>query len=551
MIETDVMVAGGGPVGLTLGIDLGRRGRRALVAEARPGPTTHPKATLLGARSMELYRRWGLEDAIFAGALPEDVNYAIIFCTRLAGRELHRFSSPSIAEVRTRPDGAEARWRELAWSPYGKTQIGQQALEPVLIDAARATGGIDLRHGWTVTGHEDRGDHVLTTIRDGGGAEEVVRSRYLVACDGGGSPIRKRLGIRFGGRGPWRSNVSLHFRAPGFLETHGKGLGNLYFVFAPDAFGVFTAIDGRDLWNYQLYFLDPAKETRDIDARAALHRAVGKPFEFELLTVTHWQHHQSVAPRWRDGNVFLAGDAAHLFAPTGGVGMNTGVADAADLAWKLDAVLGGWGGAALLDSYEAERRPVAWRNSQRSMTNSDTIDFVMSQVPDEIEDDTAAGAAARARLTENIKWMSRQFNSAGAHLGHRYTASPITVPDGTAEPPDDFAHVVQSTWPGCRAPHVWRGPGLSTLDWFGEGFVVVAASGAAGPGGALAGALAAAGVPARMEVCDLPAVRAAYAAPLVLVRPDGHVAWRGAEAPAGLVERVTGREAPAAAVAAQ
>lgn len=545
MPETDVLVVGGGPVGLTLASDLAWRGRSVTLVEQRDGPTRHPKATLLGARSMEFFRRWDLDDAIFARALPPGENYWIIFCTRLAGQEIHRFASPSIDEVRQRPEGAEARWPELAWSPYGKTQIGQQNLEPVLIEHARSLPKLDLRHGHAFRSFEDRGDHVVSTIENlATGQVETLRSRYLAACDGGTSAIRKALGIRFAGRGPWRSNVSLYFRAPDFLRVHGKGLGNLYFVFAPDSFGVFTAIDGRELWNYQIYFLDPERKTTAIDPALTLQRAVGAEFDFELLETTHWQHHQSVATDWRRGNVFLAGDAAHLFAPTGGVGMNTGIADACDLAWKLDAVLSGWGGEGLLASYEAERRPVAWRNSQRSMTNSDTIDFVMAQVPPDIEAPGPDGDAKRARLADNVRWMARQFNSAGAHLGHRYGGSPIVVRDGTLEPPDDFARVIQSTWPGSRAPHVWLGRGRSTLDWYGKGFVLVAGTAAREDATRFAEAFRAAGVPCRIEANDDPQVVAAYERPLVLVRPDGHVAWRGDALPddPGIVLRtVTGR----------
>jgi 2-polyprenyl-6-methoxyphenol hydroxylase-like FAD-dependent oxidoreductase len=535
-VDVEVLVAGGGPVGLTLGSDLAWRGRQCMVVESRSGPTTHPKATLLGARSMEYFRRWGLDDAIFTGALPPEENYWIVFCTRLAGRELHRFASPSISEVRKRPSGAEERWPELAWSPYGKTQIGQQNLEPVLLEFAKSQPRLDLRQGWSLVSFEDKGDCVESVIQNtSGGAQARVKSRYLVGCDGGSSGVRKALGIPFGGRGPWRSNVSFFFRSPDFLRTHGKGVGNLYFVFAPDSFGVFTGIDGRELWNYQLYFLDPAKKTETVDAADALYRAVGKPFDFELLRTTHWQHHQSVAMRWRKGNVFLAGDAAHLFAPTGGVGMNTGIADACDLSWKLAAVLAAWGGEGLLDSYEAERRPVAWRNSQRSMTNSDTIDFVMQQVPNGIEEDGPEGEAKRARLTQDIRWMARQFNSAGAHLGHRYVQSPIVIGDGAPEPPDDFARVLQSTWPGSRAPHAWLADGRSTLDWFGQGYVIVTTEqSVAGEAERLRAAFAETGIPCRVQSCFEETVRAIYQTPLVLVRPDGHVSWRGAKAPAEL-----------------
>ena len=400
---------------------------------------------------MELYRRWGLDDAIYAAALPEEHAYYIIFTTRLAGQELYRFQSPSIRETRTRDPRAMARFRELSWSPYGKTQIGQQVLEPVLLRHARTQPALEIRHGWKFDGMVQHDDCVIADIVElSTGRRESVRAEYLVACDGGSSDIRRALGIRMGGRGKMRANVSLFFRSTEFLEAHGLGIANLYFVFTPDCYGVFTAIDGKELWNFQYYFLDPAKQNEPLDPEAILFRAMGRPFAFELLQITHWHHHQSVARKWRDGRIFLAGDAAHLFAPTGGVGMNTGIGDAADLAWKLDAVVSGWGGARLLDSYEIERKPIAIRNSLISATNSDKIDIVMGETPADIDRDDAGCADERAELTRKIRWLARQFNSAGTHLGYRYIDSPVVVPDGSPEPPDDPGQFVPSSWPGYR-----------------------------------------------------------------------------------------------------
>lgn len=533
MIETPVLIVGGGPVGLTLGIDLAHRGQRSLLVEERTGPTPHPKATLLGSRSMELFRRWGLDEPIFAAAVPNAHPYYIIFTTRLAGQELHRFRSPSIDEGRHRDPAALQRFRELQWSPYSKTQIGQQALEPVLVEHARTLPQLEMRHGWRFESFEQHADHVLAQIVEvASGRRETVRAQYLAACDGGTGEIRRALGIRRNGRGRMRANVSFFFRSREFLEVHGLGLANLYFVFTPDSFGVFTAIDGVELWNYQYYFLDPAKTSENLDPQAILHRAVGKPFEFELLQTMHWHHHQSVARSWRDRRVFLAGDAAHLFAPTGGVGMNTGIGDACDLGWKLDAVLRGWGGARLLDSYEIERKPIAVRNSLISATNSDKIDMVMDETPVGIDQPGPEAEAARATLARKIKWLARQFNSAGTHLGYRYVDSPVIVADGTPEPPDDPMQVVPSTWPGSRAPHAWMADGRSTLDLFGRGWVLLRADAASADDARLVEAARALGLP--LEVAELaePAIRELYAARRVLVRPDGHVAWRGAAVPA-------------------
>ena len=421
MIKVPVLIVGGGPVGLTLGIDLAHRGQSALLVEERTEPSAHPKATLLGARSMEYFRRWGLDGPIFEAAVPNEHPYYIIFTTRLAGHELHRFRSPSINEGRYRDPVALLRHRELQWSPYSKTQIGQQALEPVLRGHAETLTPLQMRHGWRCEDFVQQADHVSATLTEiATGRRETVQAQYVIACDGGNGQIRRTLGIKRNGRGRMRSNVSFFFRSREFLETHGLGLANLYFVFSPGSFGVFTAIDGKELWNYQYYFLDPTRSTTEPDAADILHRAMGKPFEFELLQTMHWHHHQSVAREWRKDRVFLAGDAAHLFAPTGGVGMNTGIGDACDLGWKLDAVLRGWGGDSLLDSYERERKPIAIRNSLISATNSDKIDMVMDETPEGISDDSSAAMTAREHLARKIKWLARQFNSAGTHLGYRY-----------------------------------------------------------------------------------------------------------------------------------
>lgn len=537
--DVPILIAGGGPVGLTLAAELARRGQSCLLVEQRTAPTEHPKATLLGARSMEFYRRWGIADAIYDHAINQDLPYYIVFTTRLAGRELFRFRSPSIAETRAHAPETLARFRELNWSPYGKTQIGQQALEPILIEYARAQSKLDLRHGWVLKHFEQHADHVEALIEEEAtGRSENVRAAYLVGCDGGTSQVRRQLGVRYHGRGKMRANVSFFFRSAEFLAAHDRGVANLYFVFSPDSFGVFTAIDGAELWNYQYYFLDPAKATETLDPQAILHRAMGKPFDFELLAVQHWHHHQSVAASWRDRRVFLAGDAAHLFVPTGGVGMNTGIGDAFDLAWKLDATLSGWGGDALLSSYEIERKPIAIRNSILSASNSDRIDMAMGETPADIDE---ADETTRAELARKIKLLSRQFNSAGVHLGYRYVDSPIILGDGAPEPPDDPTQVSQSSWPGCRAPHAWLADGRSMLDLFGEGFVLLR-FGPEREGDATL--LSAAGaIPVRLEdVCD-DAAAALYERRLVLVRPDGHVAWRGEEAPedcAALWARVTG-----------
>ncbi|MGE4339061.1 MAG: FAD-dependent oxidoreductase [Pigmentiphaga sp.] len=569
MIETDVLVVGAGPVGTTLAGELGQRGVRCTVIEERTMPTEHPKATLLGARSMEVFRRWGITDRIYDAALPPDNHYFITFSTRLAGHELYRVTSPSIRETIQRPPSVVARVPELSWSPYYKTQIGQQALEPVLWEFVRGLPQVDLRLGWHFDAFEQDPEGVTArATKIATGEVQSIRARYLIACDGGASGVRRSVGIRYAGRGAMRANVSFFFRSPNFLNVHGKGLGNLYFVFAPDSFGVFTAVDGRELWSFQYYFLDPSRSTENLDPREILFRAVGKPFDFELRGVQHWHHHQSVAMRWRaatdpaehaQGRVLLAGDAAHLFAPTGGVGMNTGIGDAVDLAWKLAHMIEGVGGEALLASYELERKPIAVRNSVISANNSDKIDMVMAETPEHIDEDSSRGATAREELAQKIRWMSRQFSAAGTHLGYRYVDSPVIAYDGSREPPDDPAQVVPSTWPGSRAPHAWLSArqdneGPSTLDWFGRDWTLVVSRDQDALQGVqpLAAAFAQLNVPLSVREVDDPKIRHLYERDFVLVRPDGHVAWRGNTmhpAPNELLDKLLGRTDAQASVA--
>jgi 2-polyprenyl-6-methoxyphenol hydroxylase-like FAD-dependent oxidoreductase len=536
--RTPVLVSGAGPVGTTLALELAARGVDVTLVEERTGVTPHPKATLLGARSMEIFRRHGLADAVLAAGIPGHLPYYIVFTTRVATRELHRFNSATSAQGCTPAALAASRYPESAWSPYAKTQIGQQALEPVLhVHAARQPRIAFLRGTRLESFEQDAGGVRATLLDVASGARRSVAADYLAGCDGGGrGSVRAALGIRYVGRGAMRANASFFFRSRQFLELSGRGIANLYFVFQPGCYGVFTAIDGAELWNYQYYYLDPDRRIDTSEAAPILFAAFGRPFDFEIVAINHWQHHQSVAERWREGRVFLAGDAAHLFAPTGGVGMNTGISDAENLAWKLAAVLRGWGGPALLDSYEQERKPVAVRNSLVSASNSDRIDMVMAETPDDIDVEGERGERLRAELARKIKGLARQFNSAGVHLGYRYFDSPICIGDGSLEPPDDTARVTPSTWPGSRAPHAWLADGRSTLDLFGDGFTLLAftdAAASAAESADLAEAARARGVPLRVERIDDPRIRELYERDFVLVRPDGHVAWRGDAAPAG------------------
>lgn len=541
--EGDVLIAGAGPAGLALAADLGKRGVKCLVVEKRTEVTKHPRATLLGARSMEYYRRHGLANSILAAGLPTSYRYEIVFATRVAGKLLHHYSTPSPDEYMEMAEGKRPASPDSLWSPYFKVQIGQHALEPIVRDYVKTISAVDLRYGTELTSFTDTGSGIEATIADvKTKATGTVRARYLAACDGGRSMIRAQLGIPYTGRGAMRKNISFLFRSRDFLKHSTVGRGNLYFMFSPGTFGVFTMIDDKDLWNYQHYILDP-KDEENVDPATEIRDAMGCDFEFELLRQMHWSHHQSVANKYRSGNVFLVGDSAHLFCPTGGIGMNTAIADAFDLSWKLAATLSGWGGSKLLDSYEAERRPIGVRNTIAAAANADRVDSMMRMTPDNIDDDTPEGEAVREELRPRFKWLSKQFSTMGLHVGYRYAESPIIVGDGTMEPPDCPRIPVQSTWPGCRAPHAWIGHGRTTLDAYDSSKFVLVAQQPNGGEAAFTQAAAELKIPLEVTQFKSENARALYPEANVLVRPDGHVCWRGDVAPADakqILKTVTG-----------
>lgn len=529
--DGDVLIAGAGPAGLSLAAELGRNGIKCLVVEERTEITKHPRATLLGARSMEYFRRFGIADRLLAAGLPTSYRYDIVFATRIAGKLLHHYSTPSPQEYMEMAEGVRPPTPDSLWSPYFKVQVGQHAIEPILRDYVKEQASVDLRYGRELTEFDDKGDCVEASVVDVRTKEKLkVRAKYIAACDGGRSAIRAALNIPYTGRGAMRKNISFLFRSKDFLNRSTVGRGNLYFVFSPGNFGVFTMIDDHGLWNYQHYILGPIDE-QNVDPADEIRSAVGCDFEFEVLRQMHWSHHQSVANQYRAGRAFLVGDSAHLFCPTGGIGMNTAIGDALDLAWKLTATLKGWGGSKLLDSYDSERRPIGFRNTIAAAANADRVDSMMRMTPANIDADTSEAAAIRDDLRPRFKWLSKQFSTMGLHVGYRYADSPIIVSDGTMEPPDDPRIPVQSTWPGCRAPHAWIGSGRTTLDAFdGSGFVLVARE----PDGAIEPFSRAAkelGVPLSVQTFESPAVQSLYERAYVLVRPDGHVCWRGDVAP--------------------
>jgi len=528
-LEVPVLIVGAGSAGLTLAGELAQRGVPCLVADSRGGPNVHPRASSLGPRAMEHFRRWGIAGRFMQAGAPPDFPLDVVFSTRLRGHEIHRFEFPSVGELYDAAERQQAIMPELDWSPYFKVQVGQNVIEPILAEFATSFRDTTLHYGWKLESFTRTADGVESMLTDqADGRRIVVRSRYLAGCDGARSTVRGGLGLSYQGRGVLARNKGIYFKSSHFDRVYGRRSGRLLWTLAPDVRGVFIAIDGRGGWTFNQYFVD---DDTVVDA-STVWRAVGAEFPLDVVSVQSWNGYELVAASYGDESVFLAGDAAHLFHPTGGFGMNTSIGDAVDLGWKLAAALQGWGGSRLPGTYDVERRPVAVHNGREAAGNFDRLVAVMRNVPPEVEAAGPEGARVRQAMSESLAGQIRTWTAGGVHLGYSYAGSPIVVPDGLPAPPRDARHYTPSASPGQRAPHLWLRPGQSTLDLTGQGYTLLRIGPAAPSPQGLAEAAADRRVPMKVAELPDPGLLAHYEAPLVLVRPDGHVCWRGSAPPA-------------------
>jgi 2-polyprenyl-6-methoxyphenol hydroxylase-like FAD-dependent oxidoreductase len=530
-----VLIVGGGPVGLALAGELGWRGVSCLLVEQGDGSIVTPKMNEVNVRTMEFCQRWGIADQVHNCPFPRDHARDAVFVTSFTGYELGRIPRPAVAGLS--PE---------SWSPMRLQTCSQIWFDPILRNFALTHPGVEIRYRTRLESFEDMGAGVVAEIVDlDSGRRERIEADYLVGCDGATSAIRSQLGIELTGQGTLGHPVHLFFRAPDFLKRVGKAEGT--FFLAIDRGGLWANIRVVDpvnaMWRLMMIESDGKQTPETVDKDALMRRAVGKPFEVEWLGCSIWTRRSLVAKEYSKGRVFLAGDAVHQLSPTGAMGMNTGIGDVVDLGWKLAAVAQGWGGPNLLESYSIERQPIG----VRAINN--TAGFHLSHGKFHngfaaIEDDTGEGRALRAALgPELVREVGRMFRTIGLQLGYRYEDSPIIVPDGTPPVPDDPENFIASARPGSRAPHVALKDGSSMLDLYGPSFVLVRLGCGAPDGVEIAEAAKARNVPLRTVTIDDAEAAGIYEQPLVLVRPDGHVAWRGRNAPANalaMIDRVRG-----------
>lgn len=516
--ETQVAIVGGGPVGLALAVELGLRGVACILVEQHEGHPSVPRMSGVSSRCMEFCRRWEIAEKVRGAAWSSTHPSDFVYVESMIGRELARLKIPSYREREGRID----------YSPEGAATCPQIYFDPLLAGKARSVDGVTLEYCTRLLSFEQDKDQVRAHLVDTRtGESRTLSSRYLVGCDGAGGTVRRTLGIPLDGQGTIARSVNIFFRSTEFMEMHDKGWARFFRCFDEDGcWGEAIGIDGKELWRLSV-FADPEPDT---SGDGYLRKLAGRDFDYEILDVSPWERRDSVARRFRRGRVLIAGDAAHEASPTGGAGMHIGVCEAVNLAWKLAAVLDGWGGVGLLDSYEAESKPIAERVVELSTRTFDAL----AALP--------GGEAFRRTYEADPDILHTLTLPEQLRAQFCYEGSPICQSDGTP-PPEGADELLPSARPGTRAPHRWIEEGRSMLDLFGGGFVLVR-FGAGPPDAApVATAAARAGVPLEVVDVDHPGAAELYGRRLVLVRPDGHVAWRADTPPddAGrLIDRVRG-----------
>ena len=550
---TDVAIVGGGPAGLMLAIELGCRGVACVVLEEDLGAPDFPKANATSARTMEHYRRRGFAHEVRQLGLAPDHPQDVVYCTTLSGRELTRFSIPSRQQTIDR--SAFGDYGEELWpTPELPHRVQQMLIEPLLRQQTKKYPSIDLMCGWRAQSLAVGADDINVNAHGVNAAGEktdsqlLLQAKYVVGCDGPRSLVRKSCGIRYSGQSEEERDffggqmLSVFFTSRTLYAVLGKKKAWMYWAMNAAQRGMLISIDGADKFLFALQ-LKPGQTPETVDYRAALFAAVGAEFEFELIAKAPWQAGFTlVADHFAKGRALIAGDAAHLFTPTGGMGYNTSVDDAVNLGWKLAAVINGWAAPKLLDSYEAERKPIAERNTTFARGRADSVGLI--KLPVNLDEDNPAADAARQALANALSDHVRsEFNIPGLQLGLRYEGSPIVARESGAPHADEPTVYIPSARPGARAPHIWLA-GQSIYDLFGLDYTLLCFAGTLQTDTSdWQQAALAIGMPLTVLHISSAEAQTLYAASRVLIRPDHHVAWRGeADAdPAALLAMVCAR----------
>jgi 2-polyprenyl-6-methoxyphenol hydroxylase-like FAD-dependent oxidoreductase len=523
--KVPVLIVGAGPVGLALAGDLGWRNVECCLIEKTDGSIYQPKMDMVGIRTMEFCRRWGITHWVENSPYPRDYPQDNVWLESLTGFEFGRERMVSKGEEPCPPQ-----------SPQKRERCPQDMFDPILRRFAGQFSSVEFRYRTELLDLHESNAGVVARLREvETGKEFELEAEYLVGTDGAASAVRDKVGIAMHGEPVLTYTTNVIFRCRDLPSLHDKGKAYRFiFIGREGTWLTIVAIDGADRWRMSIIGDKSKREVSESEIRALIVRAMGKPFDFEIESTMPWVRRELVADRYGTERIFLAGDACHLMSPTGGFGMNTGIADAIDLSWKLEAVIKGWGGPDLLSSYGIERKPVAERAVKEASGNLGRMLVARKKGPPEVA--FQPGPNGDAARKEYGDWytdiMKREWYSTGIHLGFNYHHSPVICPDNSPAPLDEVSNYIQTGRPGHRAPHAWLKDGRSTLDLFGRGFVLLSfgACGAVGP--IFSQAARVRGFPLQIvDLSDETGLRELYGANFALVRPDGHVAWRGDRPP--------------------
>lgn len=518
MTDFDVCIVGAGPVGLTLALDLARRGVSALLIDKQAHPGPWPKMERCNARSMEIFRRLEVADIIRERGQPAGQSMDVAVVRSLSAPPLAFLAYPTVAELSARI--AETNDGSFPREPY--QLISQYTLEPVLRQALTRYPEITTRFGVTVREFSEQDDRVLVYLEDTDGPREIS-AKYLIGCDGGSSTVRKQLEINLSGRGGIGKLRQIFFRSNSLLARLPIARARHYWFADGHRSAIIVQDDGK---HFSLHSTLP----EDADFAAEIRLLAGFDLDVEILNVAEWTMHLLLADSYGRGRIFIAGDAAHLVIPTGGLGMNTGVGDAIDLGWKLAATLQGWGGPGLLQSYEHERRAVGRRNVEASGFAAAGLEIWRRAWRPNIGDNDSDGEVTRTHVARLANFFQRRSHEmTGIELGYTYAGSPIICSEAQPYEESEFFRYAPTASPGSRFPHVWMKDGAALQDVIGQGFTLLKFSDV--DTSSLEAAFHDRSVPLEVRRLDEPAAYQIAARKLVLLRPDLHVAWRGDEVP--------------------
>ncbi|WP_445374193.1 FAD-dependent oxidoreductase [Photorhabdus tasmaniensis] len=547
---SQVAIVGGGPVGLMLALFLDLYGIRSVIFNLDELTRLHPKGNTHSARTMEHYRRLGISQSIRDLGLPKEFPLDIAYFTKLNAWELARIDMPSEMEKMSRVQNAAATDSV----PEPILRVNQTYVEKFLLQHASSRPNITIRYGWRVKDFVQYKDEIKLYAEhiEGKYFDEVWHATYMIGCDGGQSFVRSKLGIAYEGTVEAKTGfltggmISSYIRVPGIY----RGLLQdkaawMYNIISPMLRMLFISLDGKD----DFLFVTQSKLGQTIDDAELIRIAqagIGTDMEVSVLGNSLWKGGVAlVAERFSDGRIYLAGDSAHLFAPTGGFGMNTGIDDTSNLAWKIAASINGWAGNGLMDSYESERRPIALRNTSAARFLTQRVSAL--SIPENLENADSAGDLARQKLGAELKTFRSQFSSIGVELGARYDNSPHII-NSASIPDDDFLNYQPSNVPGGRLPHLWitpvPGARISLFDILGTGFNLLRVGEYLTDVSELLDQAYQRKIP--MKVIDLPGYDAwqLYQARLLLVRPDQYIAWKGDKVPdnaGSILDRIIGK----------